>query len=255
MKITLLQRPGELKVEDFNICLQAALSALKGSLTASTHLEGFTPGGWAKLEVDGPDMEIFLELISRELGLAQTELSTVDLNETYPATISDITGGNLEVDLGVEAPAALKVRVKPRTLQAQLADGRPLPVREILEHYCLFPQSRTTVRITKLDRHELVAEGWLGDPQIDLFSDLVRTGLDRIQVYACSRQGVESALTRARLERDIIALESMTLTVHSLLCKLGTDAVGLIPKLGSLLRRRELKPFLPKRILSRCRPW
>jgi hypothetical protein len=255
MKITLLQKPGELEVRAFITCLQSALTTLKGPLTASARLEGFSQAGWPNLEVTGPDMEIFVELISRELGLAQTELSATNLNETYPAIVSTISKGYLEVDVGVEKPKALKVRVKPSTLQAQLADGKPLPAREILDHYCLFPQSKTTVRITKLDPHESIAEGWLGDPQMDLFSDWVRTGLDRIQVYACSRQEVESALTRAHLERDIIALESMTLTVHSALCKLGTDAVGLIPKLGSFLERRELKPFLPKRILARCRPW
>lgn len=255
MNITLLQKPGDLDVGNFTACLQLALSTLKGPLTASTHLEGFTQAGWAKLDVSGPDMEIFVELISKELGLAQTELSATSINGTYPAIVSSISEGHLEVDVGLEKPKAMKVRIKPSTIQAQLADGKPLPSKEILEHYCLHPQAKTTVRITKLDPYESVAEGWLGDPQIDLFSDWVRTGLDRIQVYGCSRQGVESALTRARLERDIIALESMTLTVHSALCKLGTDAVGLIPKLGSFLKRRELKPFLPKRILTRCRPW
>jgi hypothetical protein len=255
MKITLLQRPGGLKVDDFNASLEAALSTLKGQLTATVRVEGFTKGGWARLEVEGPDLEVFGELISKELGLAQSELSDVDHNGTYPAIINGISGGTLEVDIGAEKPRDLKVRVKPSTLQAQLADGKPLPASEILEHYCLFPQAKTSVRITKLDRDEGVAEGWLGDPQLDLFSDWVRTGLDRIQVYSCSRRTIESAIARARLERDIIALESMTLTVHSVLCKLGTDAIGLIPKLGALLKKKEMKPFLPKRILDRCRPW
>jgi hypothetical protein len=255
MKLTLLQRPGELGAQDFGTCLETTLSALKGSLTASTSLEGFTQEGWAKLEVNGPDMEILVELISKKLGLAHTDLDSVNLNETYPAIVNNSTAGSLEVDIGVENPEPLKVRIKPSTIQAQLADGKALPAREILEHYCLYPQSGTTVRITKLDRHESIAEGWLGDPQIQLFSDWVRTGLDRIQVYACSRQVVESAVKMGRLERDIIAVESMTITVHSLICKLGTDAVGLIPKLGSFLRKRELKPFLPKRVLTRCRPW
>lgn len=79
--------------------------------------------------------------------------------------------------------------------------------------------------------------------------------LDRIQVFDSSKREVEFAVRKANLDRDIISVERQTLTTQSVVCKLGTDAIGLIPKLGSILRRRELKPFLPKRIVSRCRPW
>jgi hypothetical protein len=34
------------------------------------------------------------------------------------------------------------------------------------------------------------------------------------------------------------------------LCKLGTDAVGLIPKLGRYLKSAVLVPFSPKKILE-----
>jgi hypothetical protein len=37
---------------------------------------------------------------------------------------------------------------------------------------------------------------------------------------------------------------------HEILCKLGTDAVGLIPKLGRYLPEAVLVPFSPKKVLE-----
>jgi hypothetical protein len=79
--------------------------------------------------------------------------------------------------------------------------------------------------------------------------------LDRVQVFDSYRHELELAIKRSHLERDVISVEPRTLTAQSVLCKLGTDAIGLIPKLGSLLKARELKPFIPKRIVARCRQW
>jgi len=98
-------------------------------------------------------------------------------------------------------------------------------------------------------------QAWLSDSQMNQFSDWITEGLDRIQIFDCYKQDVESAILKAGLSRDIITVEPITLTVQSVICKLGTDAIGLIPKLGSVLRRCALRPFVPKRIMARCRPW
>jgi hypothetical protein len=37
---------------------------------------------------------------------------------------------------------------------------------------------------------------------------------------------------------------------HAVVCKLGTDAAGLIPKLGRILGRAVLSVFNPRRILG-----
>jgi hypothetical protein len=98
-------------------------------------------------------------------------------------------------------------------------------------------------------------EGWLSDSQVQILSDSISPRLEQIWIFNSTRKRIEFALHRAKLERDVISLESSTLTVHSVVCKLGTDAIGLIPKLGSMLKQSELRPFLPKRILELCRPW
>ncbi len=255
MRITILQRPDATPPEDFADELERALSSLKDKLSASTRLIRFSSEGWAVVDVAGSDEEVLIELVRRQFGQAQTDLSEIALHGNYDGIINGCSDDSLEVDIGIERPEQLNLNVKLTALRAQLADGKPLSLGEIVEHYCLHEGTKVSIRVTCLDTREGTLEGWLADAQIEQFSTWIRTGLDRVQVFNCSRRAVESAIRRANLWRDIISVDSLTLTTHSLLCKLGTDAIGLIPKLGSVLRKQQLKPFLPKRIVSRCRRW
>jgi len=236
------------------VALEESLSKLKEGLSASAKLVGFSDRGWAKIEIGGEDQEILHEIVSRKLIRAQTDLDQVDAQGTYPGIVIDI-GANLEVDIGLEKPGPLNVSVSLKALRAQLCDGKPLSGMDIGEYYCIHAGERLTVRLTRIDQGTGKLEGWLADSQIYLFSELIASRLERVQVYSCTRRRLAFALRKAELERDVISVESNTLTTHSVVCKLGTNAVGLIPKLGAVLRRSELKPFLPRQILAKCRPW
>jgi hypothetical protein len=227
---------------------------LTGELSASAKLAGFSATGWAEVGIEGEDSEILQEIVSRKFGRAQTNLSQVEAQGNYSGIINNV-GDGLNVDIGVEKPAQIRVGVGSRALRAQLCDGKPLPAKQIAEHYCMHPGWGLSVRITRMEPAARILEGWLSDSQIQIFSDAMATRLEQIRVFDCTRQRLESALRRANLERDVISLQSNTLTTHSVVCKLGTDAIGLIPKLGSMLRKSELRPFLPKRILADCRQW
>lgn len=255
MKLTLLQTPGRVKIDDFDTSLQAAVSALGGELAAKAKLSGFSKRGWAQVDVSGEDHEILGELITRELGRATTNLSNVELFGNYSAIIRNVQRNHLEVDIGIEVPRPLSVKIDVSTLRAQLCDGKPLAMEEITESYCLQPESKIAIRITHLESESGVIEGWLADSQLDSFSDIISFNLERVQVYHCTRSQIDSAVRRNNIERDIISVENMSLTTHSVICKLGTDAIGLIPKLGSALRMSGLRPFIPSRITSRCRKW
>ena len=254
MLITLLQRPGKVAAQEFSAALEQSLSKLIGELSASTRLVGFSANGWAKIEVDGEDAEVLIEIISRELGRAQTDINRIQAQESHYGIVDGV-GHDLSVDIGIEKPSPLSVHLNMNGLRAQLCDGKPLSSHEIAELYCIHPGTRLAVRLTRLERETSTLEGWLADPQIQLFSGWISSHLDQIHVFDCSRPSLENAVRKASLERDVISVESSTLTTHSVVCKLGTDAIGLIPKLGSKLRKSQLEPFVPRRILKKCRPW
>jgi hypothetical protein len=227
---------------------------MKGGLSSSARLVGFSKKGWAKVDIDGEDSEILSEIVTRKFGQAQVNIAQLELHENHMAIVNAV-GADLEVDVGVEEPAPLSVNVSAKSLRAQLCDGKSLSCKEIAECYGIDTGSGLAIRIERLERDTGRIEAWLADSQIELFSDWIAPRLERVQVFNCTRQGIELAIRKANLGRDVISVEDNTLMTHSVVCKLGTDSIGLIPKLGAILRRSELKPFIPKRILAKCRGW
>jgi hypothetical protein len=255
MKLIILQRPGQFATKNFQAELDKALRAVKGDLEATIRLDGFSRKGWARLDLDGEDSDVLRELLTRDFGQAHTNAANLEAQGIYQGIVSRGADNCLEVDIGIETPRPMNVKIGLAALRAQLADGKPLRSSEIIDQYCLVPGSRTTVRLTRLEPDTQLVEGWFADSQIERFSSLIATGLDRIRITDCFRHEVENAVKKSRIERDTVSMESETLTAQSIVCKLGTDAVGLIPKLGKILRNRKLEPFIPRRILTRCRPW
>lgn len=252
MKITILERPTEITARGFKQELGKALNELKSGLKTTTTLDGFSSNGWTRIEITGEDSEILTELIAKTFGMVYTDVREIDVPSVYESIITRVTAGGLEFDIGLEG-GHFKCLIPVSHLTAQLADGKNIPCREIANDYCLLPGIRLSVRITRKTDNEI--EAWLSDTQIERLARWITSGLDRIEAFDCFEQEVKAAILRANLSRDIITTNQITLTVQSIECKLGTDAVGLIPKLGSVLKRQKLQPFIPKRIVARCRPW
>jgi hypothetical protein len=253
MQITILQKSGPLTAPFFVSNLNKALGELKSDLSASAKVAGTTRSGWTRVELTGEDEEVLCELVTRKFGLAHTDFNKVEDQGVYDALAIGSSPEALRLDLGIESPKSTIVKIPLFALRAQLTDGNAIACRDIVENYCLVAGVKVTVRITKKNPDEI--EGWLSDEQIKGFSDWFQTGLDRILVFDCFKQQLESAVSRASLNRDIISVESQTFTTQIAVCKLGTDAIGLMPKLGTQLKKHGLKPFIPKRIGTRCRQW
>jgi hypothetical protein len=47
----------------------------------------------------------------------------------------------------------------------------------------------------------------------------------------------------------VIGLESLGMCEHALVCKLGTDAAGLIPRIGRILKSAKFAVFNPRKIM------
>ena len=253
MKVTLLQKPGPLTAPYFASNLEKAFSELKSDLSASAKLVGTSRKGWARVDVSGDDEEVLGELVIRKFGLARTDMNEVDGQGVYDGIVVTSTSENLQLDLGIETPRPLNVTIPLSVLRAQLTDGRQVAYRSITESYCLSAGVKVSTRITGKKPEEI--EAWLSDEQISRFFGWFETGLDRIVVFDCFKQQLESAIAKTQLSRDIIYVEPITLTTQVAVCKLGTDAIGLMPKLGSNLKKHGLKPFIPRRIIARCRQW
>jgi hypothetical protein len=72
--------------------------------------------------------------------------------------------------------------------------------------------------------------------------------LDRLIVLGATAADVEAVLERTRLNRDVIDVERLGLFEYALTCKLGTDAAGLVPRMGRYMRNVVLVVFNPREV-------
>jgi hypothetical protein len=74
--------------------------------------------------------------------------------------------------------------------------------------------------------------------------------LDRLIILGASQGEIETVLERTRLNRDIIGIEELGMFEHALTCKLGTDAAGLVSRVGRYMRNSRFIVFNPKRLFE-----
>jgi hypothetical protein len=228
-------------------------SDLVSGLKVQLRLVGTTDRRWIQLDVSGEDETAALNLLDREIGLAPTSLDKLKRFSAAKGKVvfSSKSEEMLYVDLGVFSPQVSDAAVSVKRLCVQLADGKDVPLKSLVELFCLYDNVPLEVKIAE-DVKEATkqVETGLSEAQVSLFSRWVRGRFDRLIVLGSLFSDVEQAVKASRHSRDIIRVESLGVLEQAVLCKLGTDAVGLIPKLGRYLKASVLVPFSPKKILD-----
>ena len=228
-------------------------SDLVSGLQVQLSLVGTTDRGWMQLEVSGEDETAALSLLEQEIGLAPVSLDNIKKFSTVQGKVifSSKNKKELYVDFGVFSSQVLDAVVSEKRLCAQLADGKDVSLPELVELFCMYDNVPLEVKIAE-DPKEGKAHvaAVLSDAQVSLFSRWVRGRLDRLIVLGSRFSDVAEAVKLSRHSRDIIRVESLGVLEQVILCKLGTDAVGLIPKLGRYIKSSVLVPFSPKKILD-----
>jgi hypothetical protein len=228
-------------------------SSLVSGLKVQLSFAGTTNRGWIQLDVSGDDETAALSLLNREVGLAPVSLDALEKFSVMQGKVifSGKSKDELCVDLGVVSPKVLDAVLSESRLRAQLADGKELPLQRLVELFCLYDNVPIEVKIAEdVEGEGKTVEALLSEAQLSLFRSWVRYRFDRLIVLGSLFSDVEQAVRLSRHSRDIIKTESLGVLEQVVLCKLGTDAVGLIPKLGRYLKSAVLVPFSPKKIID-----
>ena len=228
-------------------------SGLVSGLNVQLRFAGTTDRGWIQLEVSGEDETAALSLLDREIGLAPVSLDNLEKFSVLQGKVvfSGKSKKELYVDLGVLSPKTCDAVVSGKRLCAQLADGKDVSLQSLVELFCLYDNMPLEVKIAEGAAGESkTVEAGLSEAQFSLFSGWVGCRFDRLIILGSLFYDVERAVKLSRHSRDVIRIESLGVLEQVVLCKLGTDAVGLIPKLGRYLKSAVLVPFSPKKILE-----
>jgi len=248
-KVTLLEKAyGYFRAEAFEPMLKSLCKGLKVQIK----VKGKIAQEWVQAEVNGEDESVALQLLKSEFGLAPNNAENIERFSVLRGRIvdSEKTEAELHVDVGVFAPKVIYAKIPLQSLQAQLADGKKLPLQRLTELFCLLDYVPLHVKIVDTDWHgeneAFLAE--LSERQLAVFTDWLRSSLDRLVILGAQHSDVERAVEASRHFRDVVRIESLGWLEHAIVCKLGTDAVGLIPAIGRILRTATLAPFSPRKI-------
>jgi hypothetical protein len=143
-------------------------------------------------------------------------------------------------------PKIVYATVALRHLQAKLVDGRKIALRKIAELFGLCEGLPVSVKVLGLNEEESRIDAELSSRQIRQYVVWRESLLDRLLVLGSSLHEVTAAIEHAQLKRDVIDVEPLGLLEHALTCKLGTDAAGLIPRIGRRLRNARFSVFNAK---------
>ena len=227
------------------------LSLCRG-LKVNLKIVGSTDRGWVQIDVSGEDRVVALRYIDQQIGLAPASVDKVKKFSTIRGRViaSGKSKNELYVDIGVFSPRIHDAAIPLRTVQAQLGDGKKIPLQRIIELFCLRDNLPLEVKIVDDDipSQKGLIEAELSEGQLSEIAGWIHSQLDRLIVLGAPISEIKYALKASRHTRDIIKIETLGLLEHAILCKLGTDAIGLIPKLGRFLPTATLMPFQPRKI-------
>jgi len=230
--------------------LQHVLTYMRGNLNAKFKVMGLTERHWIQLDVFGEDKDVFTQLLDREFGLAPISITNISLASTLRGKIivSGKVGYGLYIDIGISEPSFFDALFPLYKMRSQLVHGQTLSTRQIINLYSLYDYLPLTVRIVGINSITNKIEAELSTRQVDTFKTWISSKLDRVIVVGVTKRYLKNAITQTNHQRDVVQIENLGLLEHAIVCKLGTEAPGLISELGPKLSEARLYAFRPEKV-------
>jgi hypothetical protein len=211
---------------------------------------GVTSRGWIQTSVSGEDENVAMNYLSHEIGLCPENLKNVGKFSLAKGSVLAINEDKnaLHVDIGVFSPSVVDASIALNRLQAQMADGRRMALEKIARLFGFCKNLPLTLKIIHVDSDTDKIEAEMSEKQQITFRNWADSLLDRLLVMGVSSEEIMHAIQRTGFSRDVVKIEPLGILEHAVECKLGTDAAGLIPRMGRNLRRAGFSIFSPKKI-------
>lgn len=225
-------------------------------LSVESTVSGAKTERWVQVTLSGEDEGIATNLLSRDFGFCPLSLENVTNSSTLKGYVTNLEKSREEllVDVGVFQPKIAHATVSLSHLQVQLEGGRKTPLKKTAEVWGICENLPLSVKVVNVNAEENRIEAELAEGQIEKYMLWRDSLLDRLLVLGASLYQVKMATEQAELDRDVIDIEPLGMFEHALVCKLGTDATGLISRIGRRLRKAKFTVFNPKKIMAFLEP-
>lgn len=203
------------------------------------------------MSVSGEDEKVAMRYLEENVGFCPTSVEDIQRFTMFKGYLMDPTASKneLKMDIGV-SPHDVDVVISLQKLQVQLCDGRKVALNKLIELFGFCKNLPLQVRVLQADLSARRVETELTEVQLKVYADWTRSLLDKLLIIGASYDEVNAALQALGVYRDIVDLYSLGMFEYAVTCKLGTDAAGLIPKVGRVLRKSTLSVFNSRRIVG-----
>jgi hypothetical protein len=226
------------------------LQSMLRDLKVETKICGVSSRGLVQISVSGEDEKVALNYLRKEIGLCPTFLQHVEKFSTAKGYVASLNKKELYVDIGIVSPFTIDAAISLKCLQAQLVDGRKIALEKIADLFGFVENLPLNIKICNVDKEKSRVDGMLSEKQRALYRSWTKSLLDRLIVLGASFNEVVLSLRRTRCNRDVVSIEHLGLFENAVVCKLGTDAAGLVPKIGRKLRNANFSVFNPREIIE-----
>lgn len=199
--------------------------------------------GWLEVRARGADAAVFLSLLKEKFGETLPLWSEVRRWDFLPGYVvgAGRYGFGVYVDLGIVQPSRRDALYPLHRMRAQLADGAVKPCREILKENVLVDDFPVRVVITAVGDGKATVE--LADETRNMFASWKKLPFERVIAIGATSEIVEGAVRAAKLEQDIIRIEPLSMFGQCIVCKRGTEAPGILARIGTRLKGVNLVTF------------
>jgi hypothetical protein len=230
--------------------LDQILKAEFEGLKVEAKVLGTVGDRWAQLALIGEDENIAASYILKEIGVCPTDIEKIGEIPVLKGFITDFEHGAeaLPVDVGIFKPKVIRATLSLDHLQTSLLKGNKVGLEKLVKLFGLCPDLPINIKIGRFDEKRALIDAELAEGQKHIYGNWLESLLDRLIVLGLPLSEIKKTLKQAKLERDVIDVESLGIFEHVLICKLGTDAAGLVPRIGRKLREAKFAVFNPKRL-------
>jgi len=229
--------------------IETSLQTTFEDLDAQVKVLGNSVNRWVKVEITGEDEGVAKSYITKQIGICPNSIDEVLAGAELKGYIQKIdTSETLTVDIGILEPKIVYAHIPLATLQVQLLGGKETSLKKIAELFALSADLPVSIKVNDTHVGKNVIEAEFSATQIKMFKNWQDSLLDRLVILGATDEEVNLTLERTRLNRDVISTEALGLFEQVLTCKLGTDATGLIPRIGRYMRNARFLVFNPKKL-------
>jgi len=242
----------KMAIQSFKENIQFQLSKLKVKINEVN----LNSRDWLKVEIAGEDEEAAAKYLEKQYGSSPIHINQIKIPSSIRGRIinTNKSGNEIYIDVGVMYPEPINSFVTLKKLRSQLADGKNLSINQIRNLFCLHEHLPLEVLLTKKIREKNQIKAELTQRVIKTFHQWVSWRFDRIIISGTDQTKVKYAIDKTKVKRYLNKIEKLGFLEHSLVCKIGVDAPGIIFKIGHHLKNAPIYVFSPRRITTELSP-